>query len=91
MHRVLSYILRISGGVRVKGGVNTLSLSATELQNAKTLLIKYAQKDMVVELSLAADKGRGRYRKLAPRMRIDSLTEDWTTLSVVSGQMDFGQ
>ncbi len=60
MVRVLCWILRVttSGGNKF--------LSAAELQKAKMILIKYTQKDLVIELSLAAEKGVGRFRKLAP-------------------------
>ena len=60
MIRVLAWIFRISGGVKAN------SLSAEELRKAELTLIKYAQKDLVVELALAAGKGVGRFRKLAP-------------------------
>jgi hypothetical protein len=41
-------------------------LLAEELERARTTIIKYAQKDMDVELSAGAEKGTGRYRKLDP-------------------------
>ena len=56
-----------SGGENVAGVDQKPDfLTADELDRAKTTIIKYAQKDMIVELSLAAEKGTGRYRKLNP-------------------------
>ena len=61
--RVLSWFLRLSNG----GGVQQdIPLSAAELQNSKQVLIKYAQKEMQTELSLANKDGVGPYKKLAP-------------------------
>ena len=60
--RVFCWILRLA----TSGGERTSILSSAELQKAKTTMIKYVQKDMVIELSQAKEKGVGRYRKLAP-------------------------
>ena len=60
--RVFCWILRLA----TSGGDKSCILSSAELLKAKTTVIKYVQKDMVIELSLAKDKGAGRYRKLAP-------------------------
>ena len=49
------------------------SLSAKELNDAKFMLIKYAQKELVTELKSAADHGTGRYRKLAPVLGEDNV------------------
>ena len=67
--RVLCWILRLV----TSGGEKSEFLSSVELQRAKTTIIKYAQRDMIVELSLAAQKGVGRYRKLAPLCDVDGV------------------
>lgn len=41
-------------------------LAVEEIRTAKNKLIKYVQKDLTMELKEASDKGKGRYRKLAP-------------------------
>ena len=61
MVRVMSWILRVA----TSGGEKENFLSAVELGHAKTILIKHAQKNLQVELSLAS-LGAGRFRKLAP-------------------------
>ena len=69
MIRVLCWILRMGIQHTEKGLEIELSLAAlpaTELERAKIVLIRFAQKELEVELALAADKGVGRYRKLAP-------------------------
>ena len=43
-----------------------VELEAPEMHQAKTELIKFAQEGLVEELKLAAEKGQGRFRKLAP-------------------------
>ena len=60
--RCASWLLRLC----TSGGAKSKSLSSGELQHAKMILIKYAQKGLEVQLSLAAEKGVGRFRKLAP-------------------------
>ena len=78
--RVLCWILRLTKKHVTSGGGITAGLSpkpdfltADELVRAKIVMIKYAQKDIAVELSLAAKKGTGRYRKLSPHLGDDGL------------------
>ena len=49
-----------------KGNIASNSLSAEELKDAKYVLIKHAQCELIVELRKAVDSGKGRFRKLAP-------------------------
>ena len=60
--RSVCWLLRLC----TSGGVKSDWLSSDELQRAKITLLKYVQKKIVVDLSLAAEKGVGRFRKLAP-------------------------
>ena len=64
MCRVLAWILRL--------GVPSGPLTAQEVQRAKQLLLKYAQKEMIPDLKLAVS-GKGRYRRLAPEIDGDGL------------------
>ena len=64
--RVSCWILR-AVTVSLDKKPSSLSLSTNELQKAKTTIIKYSQKDLVVELALAEQQGVGRFRKLAPK------------------------
>ena len=56
--RAASWLLRLT-----TSGGKPHSLSAKELSRAKLLLVKHAQKGMVVDLSLASQNGVGRCRK----------------------------
>ena len=46
--------------------VPSKSISAEELKQAKYMLIKHSQCEILPELKRAVDLGKGRYRKLAP-------------------------
>ena len=42
------------------------SLSSIEVNNARQVILKFAQKELIEELTEAKEKGTGRFRKLAP-------------------------
>ena len=42
------------------------SLSSIEVNNARQVMLKFAQKELIEELTEAKEKGTGRFRKLAP-------------------------
>ena len=67
MVRVLAWMLRVCCKLK------PVSLTSKEVQGARTKLVKFAQKDMVVELSEASVKGTGRFRKLAPVLDQDGI------------------
>ena len=69
MNRVMCWMLRVT----ISGGPISNSLSIIELQRAKMVIIKYVQQGLVVELALAAEKGVGRFRKLAPVLDAEGL------------------
>ena len=58
MYRVLAWILRL--------GVPSGPLLASETKRAKTILLKYAQKDIFQDLKLSAETGKGVFKRLAP-------------------------
>ena len=67
--RVTCWILRLA----MVRDPKPKSLSAIELAKAKSFLLKYVLKSMVVDLSLAAEQGVGRFRKLAPAFGDDGV------------------
>ena len=60
--KIFARILRI----RKRTPVDHIELEAGEVNQAKMSLIKFCQKGMIKELKQGAEKGTGRYRKLAP-------------------------
>ena len=60
---VLAWWLRVLVN---KGTLSSNTLLVRELQRSKTLLLKYAQRDILSQLKEAASTGKGPYRKLAP-------------------------
>ena len=62
MTRVLAWMKRVVG----RSGFLSNSLSPEEVSKARADLIRYAQKELVSDLSIAAESGTGRFRKLAP-------------------------
>ncbi len=52
---------------------NSDILVAKELVHSKSLLLRYAQKDILEELVNAAENGKGSYRKLAPKIDDDGV------------------
>ena len=65
MIRILAWILRM--------GTPYAPPTAKQLQHAKQLLLKFAQKEIVNELKQAADTGKGRFRRLAPTIDDDGI------------------
>ena len=70
MKRLLAWILRLVPILRM---VPTGPLLAREVIRAKHLLLKFAQKNIESELKIAADLGKGRFRRLAPTVDEDGL------------------
>ncbi len=66
--RVLAWMLRVA----VKK-VESKSISAKELKEAKYMLIKHSQCEIIPELKRAVEHGKGRYRKLAPVVDEDNI------------------
>ena len=60
--RCVGWLLRLC----TSGGTKPDMLSFEELEGAKVVLLKKVQKEIVVDLVLAAERGVGRFRKLAP-------------------------
>ena len=58
MYRILAWILRL--------GIPSGPLLASEIKRAKSILLKYAQKDISQELQQSVETGKGRYKRLAP-------------------------
>ena len=59
MIRVMAWIVRFGSSLKAP-------LESVEFNHVKLIIVKYAQQEIYSELSEAADKGTGRYRKLAP-------------------------
>ena len=66
--RVLAWMLRV-----IVKNIASNSLSAVELKEAKYMLIKYSQGELVRELKNAVEFGAGRFRKLAPVVDEDKI------------------
>ena len=70
--RVMSWMIRSVLAINGIPITDSDTLTSKEIARAKCLLIKYAQKSSVKELQQATD-GKGRYRKLAPKLDQDGI------------------
>ena len=63
--RVLAWILRFTDS-RWFRLLHVKPLNVSELKRARTLLIKFAQRELITELQRAVKTGKGKFKKLAP-------------------------
>ena len=82
--RTLSWILRFVDSHFVR---RTGVLSADEMTRARTLLIKFAQRELIHDLEVSAG-GKGRYAKLCPVLDTDGIWRVGSRMRVVPFTLD---